>query len=207
MAISNWLNADKWGILRDKFNAIVTLLKGGTAGQKLVSTGVGDPQWVNDTTALPDQTGHVDEYLQTDGTTASWVPIVIPTSKDIFLLGRSGDINANYPNSGTGGQGPSQIGLSITLPNDGINRDCLLGFTIDVDTIGFTPSDLIGFYKNGILLKEYAFVIRVAEMLSGSYLAANCAPNDVFTLRIRVTGSSNQILIKTYSFTCLGNPL
>lgn len=211
MALSNWLNTDKWGVLRDKFNAVRALLQGGTAGQKLVSTAGGDPQWVDDNTSLPSQTGQSGKYLTTDGTTPSWVTIVIPTAKSIFLLGRSGTINSNLPNSGVGGQGPSQIGASIVTPNDGFNRDCLLSFTVDVSGISTAPDDYIGFYKNGVILKDFYFVVRTdytaGLIASGTFVATNCDPNTVFTLQIKVTGSSNQVKILTYSFTCLGNPL
>jgi hypothetical protein len=36
---------------------------------------------------LPDQAGNAGEYLTTDGTTASWAPIVTDPTPTLFLLG------------------------------------------------------------------------------------------------------------------------
>lgn len=211
MSIIDWLNSDFFDELRDKINATFDLLKGGTAGQKFVSDGTGNPSWQDDNTALPSQTGNNGKYLTTDGTTPSWVPIVIPTAKVIFLAGKSGALNQIMPNSGSGGQGPSVIGNAIILPNDALNRDCLLTATVDVSGISTSPDDLVGFYKNGSLLKEWKFVVRndysAASIEGISHFAPNCSPNDVLDIRIRVTGSTNQINVLSYSFTVLGNPL
>lgn len=211
MSIVDWLNSDFFDELRDKINTTFDLLKGGTAGQKFVSNGSGSPSWQDDNTALPSQTGNNGKYLTTDGTTPSWGTIIIPTAKVVFLAGQSGALNQIMPNSGSGGQGPSVIGNSIILPNDALNRDCLL--TANIDAFGTTtsPDDFLGFYKNGSLLKEFKFVVRAdftaASIESISFFAANCSPNDVLDVRIRVSGSTNQITIISYSFTVLGNPL
>jgi hypothetical protein len=37
--------------------------------------------------ALPSQAGNAGEYLTTDGTTASWAPIVTDPTPTVFLLG------------------------------------------------------------------------------------------------------------------------
>ena len=50
---------------------------GGTSGQVLVKTSDNDYEvgW-STFDALPSQSGHVGEYLTTDGSTASWAPVV-----------------------------------------------------------------------------------------------------------------------------------
>lgn len=211
MALQSWLNGDNFAVLRDKYNAVVTLLKGGAAGQKFVSTGGGDPQWVNDNSSIPSQTGNTGKYLTTDGTTPSWASIAIPTQKIIFLQGKKGSIEGSYPNSGPSGTGPSVIGQSIMLPNDAINRDCLINFTVDASGISTAPNAYIGVYKNNVVVKEFLFVVRTdyaaSLIASGSLVEANCSPNDAFTLQLRINGSTSQITIHTYTLTLLGNPL
>lgn len=45
MALSEWLNPDKWLAIKNKFNAVITLLQGGYIGQVFTSNGGGDPSW------------------------------------------------------------------------------------------------------------------------------------------------------------------
>lgn len=60
----------------------------GTNGQVLTANS-GATAGVSWTTvdALPSQTGNAGEYLTTDGTTASWAPIVTDPTPTVFLLG------------------------------------------------------------------------------------------------------------------------
>jgi hypothetical protein len=48
MALTNWSNSDLFSALRDKFNAVITFLTGGTAGQIAKSTAGGDPVWTSE---------------------------------------------------------------------------------------------------------------------------------------------------------------
>ena len=94
MALTNWANGDLFSTLRDKFNAVITILTGGTSGQIPVSNGSGDYTWTT-LPIPPDPTGNGTKELRvnTGGTAIEYITdFVSPEYNDI--AGKVKDIAA-----------------------------------------------------------------------------------------------------------------
>jgi hypothetical protein len=88
---------------------------------------------------LPAQTGQAGRYLSTNGTTASWQPIVIPSVPVTSVFGRVGDILAQAGDYSVGSQG----GGSVQVNSDGsVSVSPPTGFKVQIQN-AFT------IYQNG----------------------------------------------------------
>ena len=120
---------------------------------------------------------------------------------------RNTDFNQAYnTNSPTAG-GPTQIGNALTTAN-GINKNYKLEFTWSFNKISTDPEMYMGFYKNGTLLAEYH---HLADVVAGHSLAStihhmdlNVPAGTVYTVKLRVSGSTNQYTIQSYAFSIDG---
>lgn len=112
-------------------------------------------------------------------------------------------IGTAVPTSG----GNSQIGNALTTAA-GYTRDYKLEFTWSFNRISTDPEMYIGFYRDGNLLREYH---HVAISVSGQtqthtvhHMDLGVAPGSIYTMRIRVAGSSNQYQLQAYHFSIDG---
>ena len=214
MSLQQWVNGDLFSALRDKYNAVVTLLQGGTSGQIPVSNGSGDFTWTANPNQIPSQSGNTGKFLSTNGTNTEWETITIPSPNPVWVQG----ISANGPGAVPSYGSNAQIIAYMVVPS-GTNRDLFLSATICAYYIPSTlPNLYLGFYKNPgstivapavSLLDEFYFTVQnngAGLIQTINLIATNCAPGDVIAVAIRNDGV-NQSYIKNYSFSIIGNPV
>lgn len=205
MALSQWTNPEFWDSLRDKFNAIVILLKGGGVGKVLTGTGPStDPEWQDIGTAvLPPQEDHEDEALFTNGETAEWRPIPVP-SVDRQTI--SGDPNMLYPIAGQQTTGTVIGSLEAT---SGPNRGYLLFATTVFNRETSSPETIWCFFKNGISFSEFKSVAiptnGQTQTVSFHDYDPDGEPGDVYQFRVKADG--NQVRQRKFTFTIDGYPV
>lgn len=112
-------------------------------------------------------------------------------------------IGVAVPTSGNN----SQIGNTLTTAA-GYTRNYKLEFTWTYSRISTDPEMYIGFYKNGILLREYHHVAIPTSGLTQCntihHMDLNVNPGEVYSVRIRVQGSTNQYALQAYHFSIDG---
>lgn len=196
MSLQNWLNGDNWAQIRDKFNAITTILKGGDAGKVLTGTGVGsDPAWQNlPSPAYPDQSGNAGKFLGTDGTNVSWQSV---SGRDLKQTNASPGVNV--PTSGT----ESKFG-SLTAS---VNGKYLILGTITFNRITTSPETQWRIYKNNNPIISYLSVAIPndghTQTLTITWMEDSVAIGDVFELG--VYSPSNQVNLQNYTLIIDGN--
>lgn len=114
MALANWLNGDNFTQLRDKINAIFTLLWSGTSGQKFKSNGTSDPTWV-DSYDFPTFVGSANKRIRVL-TAETGIEYFNPIKSQTIFAGTQA-VTGSYAALGA---------ISYTTPNDGISRSFLI---------------------------------------------------------------------------------
>lgn len=201
MALKEWINSDKWVSIKSKFNAIITLLKGGYIGQVFVSNGgSSDPSWQDiEDAVLPEQTGQDGKFLQTNSGVASWeeIPSYIDRQIDSASLG------IPYPTSA-----PGQTVLSTLTAAAGVNRNYIIMATVTFARITTSPETEFRIRKNGSTLISYPCVAIPVDghrqTHTFTWYEENVSPSDEFTLTV-YSPSANQITINKYTFILYGN--
>lgn len=151
MALTEWVNSDKWVALKTKWNAVITLLKGGYTGQVLVSNGgSGDPSWQDLVdTVLPEQDGNDGKFLQTNSGNPSWEAIPDTTDRQIYYESYSA---GTYRPSGSL---PNETLLGSLTTSDGYTRDYLIIATINYKRTSDAAGSQFRIKKDGVTLVDY----------------------------------------------------
>jgi hypothetical protein len=152
--------------------------------------------------------GGTSNYISDYGTANVRKLLDIVTS-NIFAnkFDRQVDLNqslgTNMPSSAPG---PSTI--STLTAAAGSNRDYKLEFTCSFNQVTTTPEVYVGFYKNGTLLFESHITSIPAngasQTMTTHFLDINAAAGSIYTVKARVSGSSNQYNLQSYLFSIDG---